>query len=1052
MLAPLAALAVLLVSSATSNASGELHISLTATPVSPVAGTDFTVTANVSNSAPDVHTYLANVQLPPGISFVSSGSCTQDSGDPTFLNCPGGFIANNGSGSFSFVAHAAADAAGPATITPSVGSTDPLTNGSGDGLSVQIQGADLTPTITAPTGDHIAGDTATFDYAVTVQDLGTQDDTGGYSLTGSLPTGVQYVSSTSASGATCSGAAGGFTCTNASIVAGHTDNITLTAKALASAPPGTPATTVDVSSNGIGDPDTSNNHATTAPNNISIITRADLVPGVSAPAGSYTAGDTTGFNYTVTVTNTGPSNNTGGYTANGTLPDGVSFDSGSGPDANHTCSGSGTSFTCSTTAGLTSGSQDSYTVHVLVAASACPGGANLCDGTADASLSVAPNAGATTDPNTDDTAHTNPDVSIIARADLQPTLTVDSGDHIAGDTGFNYDLKVKNFGLSNNRGGFTANVSLPTGITFDSGPVGCSATATGFSCADSSDLSAGSTREFANIHVLAASSTCPGNPDAAGPPAHPACDGVATATASVPQQANTTIDPSTGDDSSVGASIITQADLEADSMTPTGSTSLYANPNPSQNATTFDLKLVNHGLSDARHVTVSLPDHPSGTTETYFKIDGVCRTDVAACTSPGDFTTNIDIGKVNGGATVHVIIKAHANANLGHAAPTPPRTSGRFTVTSTATVASATTDPGHFPNVKANGLSPNVTIDTVASPPQKAFAVPGTNNVILTWSAPASNGGQTIGGQPGPTNGTGYRIDITPPSGAPAVPSPTVLVSAPHNNLCSNFQGNDCYRLQISNLKNDLGNYQFNVIALNAVGDSDPGVAKATPSLSAQNTILQVNTSSTLTTCKSATATSPVCVVYTVPSGAGGVFGAQGNLAASLLGPNVCAGPCTGFGSQILASLTGYNVPTQPLQETVTFDASLFKNFSPKTPVCANNSVSTTCYPNNIPFYAEMSYALGLSPDPGGELLNKHFCVNPVSQGGAGNARYARPNPHLDRLQPPPTNYLGYADTAGSACLVKTNILGSKPDQSANGDVQLQINLTSDSDQSLGRK
>jgi len=104
-------------------------------------------------------------------------------------------------------------------------------------------------------------------------------------------------------------------------------------------------------------------------------------------------------------------------------------------------------------------------------------------------------------------------------------------------------------------------------------------------------------------------------------------------------------------------------------------------------------------------------------------------------TSPGDFGTSPDVGEVDAGATVHVIINAHANPNLGHVAPTPPRVTGRFTVTSSATVMSKTTDPGPHANTNTNAMS--VTIDTVSTPPQNPFGIPGTGNAILTWENPA---------------------------------------------------------------------------------------------------------------------------------------------------------------------------------------------------------------------------------------------------------------------------------------------------------------------------
>ena len=43
-----------------------------------------------------------------------------------------------------------------------------------------------------------------------------------------------------------------------------------------------------------------------------------------------------------------------------------------------------------------------------------------------------------------------------------------------------------------------------------------------------------------------------------------------------------------------------------------------------------------------------------------------------------------------------------------------------------------------------------------------------------------------------------------------------------------------------------------------------------------------------------------------------------------------------------------------------------------------------------------------------------------------------------------------YTDSAGSACIKKMNILGSKSNPGANGDIQVQLNVTSDSDALAG--
>jgi hypothetical protein len=109
--------------------------------------------------------------------------------------------------------------------------------------------------------------------------------------------------------------------------------------------------------------------------------------------------------------------------------------------------------------------------------------------------------------------------------------------------------------------------------------------------------------------------------------------------------------------------------------------------------------------------------------------------------------------------------------------------------------------------------------------------------------------------------------------------------------------------------------------------------------------------------------------------------------------------------------------------------------------VCPNNSTSTSCYPNNIPVFYETSAALQQSPRPPATFLNApatpHFCALKAPL-GAGNQSFARK---------PPTG-----DSSGTACIKKMNILGSKSDPAANGDIQVQINLTSDSDALAGHR
>src|SRR5204863_104053 len=85
------------------------------------------------------------------------------------------------------------------------------------------------------------------------------------------PSGVSF-----ASGTGCASAAGGFTCTGGSLVAGASKTFTVHVTVDPSTPDGTPNAHVSVASNGTADPTVGNDTADTDPD-VSIITRADLV-------------------------------------------------------------------------------------------------------------------------------------------------------------------------------------------------------------------------------------------------------------------------------------------------------------------------------------------------------------------------------------------------------------------------------------------------------------------------------------------------------------------------------------------------------------------------------------------------------------------------------------------------------------------------------------------------------------------------------------------------------------------------------------------------------
>jgi uncharacterized repeat protein (TIGR01451 family) len=751
----------------------------------------------------------------------------------------------------------------------------------------------------------------------------------------------------------------------------------------------------------------------TATTDAPIDTRADLAltntvadQGPVLVSGKVVAGNH--VRYTIQVTNNGPSDARSVSISDtidaGVLSPTVKMCSFTGPGS---CTPSTTFSTPFSMGTVGAGNSKTWVIDAVLKSNTLPSHGPLTNSAAVTSTTVDPSSGQEA---------ASADATIDTRADLATAdVVVDQGPvlvagKVVAGNHLRYTIHVTNNGPSD-----AQNVSIDD--TLDSGvlstPTMCSVAGLG-SCTPSTAFStplavgtvASGDSETWVIDVVLKSSALPSH-------------GQLTNAVSA---SSDTVDQTPGNNSATAdATIDTRADLQVVSMT-SSTNLLFAAP---ANTVTFTLTLTNAGPSDAQAVNFTSPGLASPSTLPAFILD-----------------SGITIGEVDAGATPTVTITAHVNTGLGHAPPSPI-VSGPLLARSSVLLNSTTQDQTPANNIDATALTPGVTIHTAPSPPRSAFAIPGTGNAILTWETPSSTGGQTI---------TGYTITVTPPTGAPAVVgSPFTVPVGAHTSFCGNVGANDCYQLIVSGLKNDSGAYQFDVVAQNAVGGSDPGTALATPSVDAQNAAVAAGTAKTLTTCTTATTAHPVCVQYIIPSGVGGVFGAQGNVG---LTSNLCGGitACFGSGSQALASLAGYNDRTHPLLEIITFDAGQIPPIYKSAPICANNSTKTNCYPNNVQFYAEMSFALALMPDPGGELLTAHFCSASVAQGGAGNQNYARPDPHTGPyLGFNDTPGHGYTDTAGSACLKKANVLGSKPDASANGDVQIQVNLTSDSDQLIGK-
>ena len=494
-------------------------------------------------------------------------------------------------------------------------------------------------------------------------------------------------------------------------------------------------------------------------------------------------------------------------------------------------------------------------------------------------------------------------------------------------------------------------------------------------------------------------------------------------------------DPTPSNNTSTDIDTLTPvADLVLDSATTSPST-IYGNSTPSQNTVTFAVAFHNNGPSDGRRSTVGFNPALSpflGSAE-WCKVAGNVNCTQNTQFTPFDPAVGAEVGQIAPGPSpTRIVIHAHALAS-DRGGPLTLSQPILLTLLPPPTGLPATTDSN--PSNNGATAAPDVSIETVPPPVTNLQAVPGNGNVILTWEPPP------------PTSSTlpllPYRITVTPSGGGSPI---SVPVNSPQV-LCPNGVSTDCYRFNVTPLTNDTS-YTFAVQAQNDVGYSDASQVPATPSANAASRIVSSSTTTVFSTCTVATSTQPTCVQYQIPNGVGGVFGAAGGpivqVPSDFCGGTACA-PNTG--AQITGSLDGYNDPTHPLVEVITWDSSTIPAGWPINPICSTNSTAINCFPNNLPVYYEMSFTLLNSPSLPSTGLNVpgsiHFCADSVSAGGAGNVLFARPKPASGGLP----EFNGYTDSAGSACISSFSVLTGLPGRpNQKGDVQLVINLTSDSD------
>ncbi len=291
---------------------------------------------------------------------------------------------------------------------------------------------------------------------------------------------------------------------------------------------------------------------------------ADLSISAVGPAAPV-AGDPNGFNYTLTVTNNGPSDSTGGFTVTDTLPAGETFQAaGSTPGAGV----SGQTITYTNSTGLANGATETFTIHVTVSA-------DLASGTPlQDSAAVVLAAGATIDPNPNNNTSSSVNSTVATSADVVVTQTGPAT--VTAGTDATYTITTTNNGSSDALG-VTTSDAAPVGTTFvsfvqNTGP------------ANGGTLAAGESETFTLV-VLVNSS-----------------DANSSTIVNTANVSTTTTDPNSANNTSTVNSVVaTSADLV---VTETGPATVIVGGD-----VTYTLIVTNNGPSDAQNVmlNVTLP-------------------------------------------------------------------------------------------------------------------------------------------------------------------------------------------------------------------------------------------------------------------------------------------------------------------------------------------------------------------------------------------------------------------------------------------------------------
>jgi uncharacterized repeat protein (TIGR01451 family) len=359
--------------------------------------------------------------------------------------------------------------------------------------------ADLSLSKTATSEPVLAGNDLT--YTITVMNNGPDDATSA-TVTDHLPAELTFVSCTATGGGACEGSGNNRIVTFASLPAGTSETIVITADVSDSTPDGTSVSNSALVTSVTGDPNSANDFDTVS---VSVIHQADLAVSKAALPDPVGAG--ANLTYTVGVTNNGP-NAASSVTVTDTLPVALTFVSCSATGGG-VCGGTDNNRTV-TFASLAAGLSATITIEATVGPATLDG-ATLSNTASATSATVDPNAA-----NNSATVTT----AVVNLADLAVTKAA-SASAVQVGTNVTYLVTVANSGPSSALNA-TLTDALPPGLTFVS-----NSGASGWTCVNptagsggsitcsTSSLASGGTATFsivANVSCGVADGTIMANP------------------------------------------------------------------------------------------------------------------------------------------------------------------------------------------------------------------------------------------------------------------------------------------------------------------------------------------------------------------------------------------------------------------------------------------------------------------------------------------------------------------------------------------------------------